>query len=431
MHRPGPLYCASAGPSLRATPPLPPPPPQMVAIKVIKNHPSYFNQAQMEIVILHTVCGAAALRLSLTRLRASAPLPPRSTRLMCPAEGDIARSCREQQPLPCGGPPWHRRGRDEGEGGTSCGAVDACWPLLSTAVNIPQGSFYTAPLGSGGGGGTPKRLGQISSGPSAPQKKLSTTEGGGRDWTPPPSSPGAPSTQPKHVRTHRGSGCARAERPIGPAKGKQTNTMALCQAPTPFKRSPAPNCTMVPLYTLPAPVAAGCHVCLGTRALQSVQPHGPCRPSISRPQSAPATGRRQQQPNPPKTKGPSATALEGRPGSVAALVGGGTTDPLPDPSQHPCGLGSAKSWAFMAAQSTRDTVQARTLPATNKEHTLRTRDSRSGGAYVVDGRDNAWRSRAPGPHAQVVDSLRTERWGQQKQANHPRDKQAQPQYANN
>ena len=50
-----------------------------------------------------------------------------------------------------------------------------------------------------------------------------------------------------------------------------------------------------------------------------------------------------------------------------------------------------------------------TLPATNKERALRTRDLRSGGAYVVDGWDNGWRSRASGPHAhgntarQVVD----------------------------
>ena len=31
----------------------------------------------------------------------------------------------------------------------------------------------------------------------------------------------------------------------------------------------------------------------------------------------------------------------------------------------------------------------RTLPATMKEHALRTRNPRSGGAYVVDGWDNA------------------------------------------
>ena len=48
-----------------------------------------------------------------------------------------------------------------------------------------------------------------------------------------------------------------------------------------------------------------------------------------------------------------------------------------------------------------------------------------GKAYVLDGRDNAWRSRAPRPHAygnaarQVVDGLRTEVWGQQKQSKDP------------
>ena len=51
---------------------------------------------------------------------------------------------------------------------------------------------------------------------------------------------------------------------------------------------------------------------------------------------------------------------------------------------------------------------------------------------MVDGRDNAWRSRAPGPHAhgnaarQVVDSLRTEVCGQQKQSNEPRNNQHNP-----
>ena len=78
----------------------------------------------------------------------------------------------------------------------------------------------------------------------------------------------------------------------------------------------------------------------------------------------------------------------------------------------------------------------RTLPATNKQRALRTHDPRSGGAYVVDGRDNTWRSRAPGPHAhrntvrQVVDGLRTEARGQQKQSNDPRNNQHNPQYAN-
>ena len=67
----------------------------------------------------------------------------------------------------------------------------------------------------------------------------------------------------------------------------------------------------------------------------------------------------------------------------------------------------------------------RTLPATNKERALRTRDPRSGGAYVVDGRDNAWRSRAPAAR-QVVDGLRMEVWGQQKQSNDPRNNQHNP-----
>ena len=45
------------------------------------------------------------------------------------------------------------------------------------------------------------------------------------------------------------------------------------------------------------------------------------------------------------------------------------------------------------------------------------------------GRDNAWRSRAPGPHAhrnavrQVMDGLRTELCGQEKQSNDPRNSQ--------
>ena len=55
---------------------------------------------------------------------------------------------------------------------------------------------------------------------------------------------------------------------------------------------------------------------------------------------------------------------------------------------------------------------------------------------MVDGRDNAWRSRAPGPHAhrttarQIVDGLKTEARGQQKQSNDPRQQPAHPQYAN-
>ena len=54
----------------------------------------------------------------------------------------------------------------------------------------------------------------------------------------------------------------------------------------------------------------------------------------------------------------------------------------------------------------------------------------------MDGRDKAWRSKAPGPHAhgntarRVVDGLRTEVCGQQKQSNDPRNNQHNPQYAN-
>ena len=65
-------------------------------------------------------------------------------------------------------------------------------------------------------------------------------------------------------------------------------------------------------------------------------------------------------------------------------------------------------------------------------HALRTCDSWSGGAYVVDHWDNAWGSRAPGPHThgntarQVVDGLRTEVCGQQKQSNNPRNNQHNP-----
>ena len=51
---------------------------------------------------------------------------------------------------------------------------------------------------------------------------------------------------------------------------------------------------------------------------------------------------------------------------------------------------------------------------------------------MVDGRDNAWRSRAPGPHAhgntdrQAMDGLQTEASGQQKQSNDPQQQPAQP-----
>ena len=72
------------------------------------------------------------------------------------------------------------------------------------------------------------------------------------------------------------------------------------------------------------------------------------------------------------------------------------------------------------------------LPAVEGELLTLGLGSGSEGACVVDGRDNAWRSRAPGPHAhgnaarQVVDGLRTEVWGQQKQSNDPRNNQHNP-----
>ena len=49
--------------------------------------------------------------------------------------------------------------------------------------------------------------------------------------------------------------------------------------------------------------------------------------------------------------------------------------------------------------------------------------------HMVDGQDNAWRDRAPGPHAhrnttrQATDSLWTEARGQQKQSNNPHNNQ--------
>ena len=55
---------------------------------------------------------------------------------------------------------------------------------------------------------------------------------------------------------------------------------------------------------------------------------------------------------------------------------------------------------------------------------------------MVDGRDNSWRSRAPGPHThrntarQAMDGLWTEVCGQQKQSNDPGNNQHNPQYAN-
>ena len=54
----------------------------------------------------------------------------------------------------------------------------------------------------------------------------------------------------------------------------------------------------------------------------------------------------------------------------------------------------------------------------------------------MDGRDSAWRKKAPGPHAhrntarQATDGLWTEARGQQKQSNDPGNNQHNPQYAN-
>ena len=48
---------------------------------------------------------------------------------------------------------------------------------------------------------------------------------------------------------------------------------------------------------------------------------------------------------------------------------------------------------------------------------------------MVDGQDNTWRNRAPGPHAhrnterQIMDGLWTEACGQQKQSNDPGNNQ--------
>ena len=55
--------------------------------------------------------------------------------------------------------------------------------------------------------------------------------------------------------------------------------------------------------------------------------------------------------------------------------------------------------------------------------------SRGGKGHMVDGRDSAWRNRAPGPHAhrntarQAIDGLWTEARGQQKQSNDPGNNQ--------
>ena len=59
-----------------------------------------------------------------------------------------------------------------------------------------------------------------------------------------------------------------------------------------------------------------------------------------------------------------------------------------------------------------------------------------GKGHMVDGRDSAWRSRAPGPHAhgntarQATDGLWIEAHGRQKHSNDPGNNQHNPQYAN-
>ena len=122
--------------------------------------------------------------------------------------------------------------------------------------------------------------------------------------------------------------------------------------------------------------------------------------------------------------------------------GGGTVGQAREGTSNKTGVGRTKDDGAVTVQRKPPcTMQARTppastmkrtRPATNKERALRTCDPWSGGAYVVDGRDNAWRSRAPGPHAhgkaarQVVDGLKTEVCGQQKQSNDPRNNQHNP-----
>ena len=57
------------------------------------------------------------------------------------------------------------------------------------------------------------------------------------------------------------------------------------------------------------------------------------------------------------------------------------------------------------------------------------REGGGGGGHMVDGRDSAWRNRAPGPHAhrntarQAMDGLWIEARGPQKQSNDPANNQ--------
>ena len=109
-----------------------------------------------------------------------------------------------------------------------------------------------------------------------------------------------------------------------------------------------------------------------------------------------------------------------------ASEGKGAQGRPPEAVKQAVGRGCRSGWGRLLSATN---VLKRTLPATNKERALRTRDPRSRGAHVVDGRDNAWGSGAPGPHAhgntarQVVDGLRTEVCGQRKQSNEPHNNQ--------
>ena len=103
----------------------------------------------------------------------------------------------------------------------------------------------------------------------------------------------------------------------------------------------------------------------------------------------------------------------------------------------PRGRGEGGTWDSTQAHTPpASTITEHALPATIKERVMRTRDPWSGGAHGEDGRYNAWRSGAPGPHAhgnaarQVVDDWRAEVHGQQKPSNDPPQQPARPRYAN-
>ena len=69
------------------------------------------------------------------------------------------------------------------------------------------------------------------------------------------------------------------------------------------------------------------------------------------------------------------------------------------------------------------------LFAQQEREPIRGRPAVRGKGHMVDSRDNAWRNRAPGPHAhrttarQAMDGLWTEAHGQQKQSNDPANNQ--------